>query len=133
MQSTDLLAALRLESNGVPIYVQLRDQILQAIGAGTLAVGEQMPTMREMAVALKVDFNTVRHAYDELERAGVITLARGRGSFVAKPPAREPSDRREATDALARQVIAMAAAAGVDPLTLTERIAALVQRKERKP
>ena len=42
--------------------------------------------MREVAVALKIDLNTVRHAYDELERMGAITLVRGRGSFVAKPP-----------------------------------------------
>ena len=83
---TDLLKALRLESSGVPIYVQLREQILRQLGAGVLAAGDQMPTMREVAVALKVDLNTVRHAYDELERMGAITLVRGRGSFVAKPP-----------------------------------------------
>ena len=83
---TDLLNTLRLESSGVPIYVQLREQILRQLGAGVLAAGDQMPTMREVAVALKVDLNTVRHAYDELERIGAITLVRGRGSFVAKPP-----------------------------------------------
>src|SRR5215813_4999173 len=73
---TDLLTALRLDSSGVPIYVQLREQILRHLGAGLLAPGEQMPTMREVAVALKVDLNTVRHAYDELERLGAITLVR---------------------------------------------------------
>src|SRR5260370_13969536 len=83
---TDLLTSLRLESSGVPIYVQLRDQILRQLGAGVLTAGDQMPTMREVAVALKIDLNTVRHAYDELERAGPITLVRGRGSFVPKPP-----------------------------------------------
>jgi GntR family transcriptional regulator len=83
---TDLLKALRLESSGVPIYVQLREQILRHLGAGVLTPGDQMPTMREVAVTLKVDLNTVRHAYDELERLGAITLVRGRGSFVAKPP-----------------------------------------------
>ncbi len=84
---TQILNALRLEGSGVPIYVQLREQILRQLGAGVLAPGDQMPTMREVAVALKVDLNTVRHAYDELERIGAITLVRGRGSFVAKPPA----------------------------------------------
>ena len=83
---TDLLKHLRLDSSGVPIYVQLREQILRHLGAGVLAAGDQMPTMREVAVALKIDLNTVRHAYDELERMGAITLVRGRGSFVAKPP-----------------------------------------------
>jgi GntR family transcriptional regulator len=83
---TDLLTTLRLESSGVPIYVQLREQILRQLGAGVLAAGDQMPTIREVAVALKIDLNTVRHAYDELERLGAITLVRGRCSFVAKPP-----------------------------------------------
>ena len=83
---TELLKTFRLESSGVPIYVQLREQILRQLGAGVLAAGDQMPTMREVAVALKIDLNTVRHAYDELERMGAITLVRGRGSFVAKPP-----------------------------------------------
>ena len=59
---TDLLTTLRLESSGVPIYVQLREQILRQLGAGVLAPGDQMPTMREVAVALKIDLNTVRHA-----------------------------------------------------------------------
>src|SRR3977135_854944 len=83
---TDLLKSLRLDASGVPIYVQLRDQILRHLGAGVLDRGDQMPTMREVAVALKIDLNTVRHAYDELERMGAITLVRGRGSFVAEPP-----------------------------------------------
>src|SRR5215469_3610801 len=84
---TDILKTLRLEDSGVPIYVQLREQILRSLGAGVLKRGERMPTMRELAVALKIDLNTVRHAYDELERLGAITLVRGRGSFVAEPPA----------------------------------------------
>jgi GntR family transcriptional regulator len=58
----DLLSTLRLDSSGVPIYVQLREQILRSLGAGVLAGGEQMPTMREVSVALKIDLNTVRHA-----------------------------------------------------------------------
>ena len=117
---------LRLEASGVPIYVQLRDQLLGAIGVGTLAPGAQMPTMREVAVALKIDLNTVRHAYDELERAGAISLERGRGSFVsAAPPRIDPPTRAAQTDDLARQALAMAAAQGLDPLALAERIAAL--------
>ncbi|MGB8608589.1 GntR family transcriptional regulator, partial [Bradyrhizobium sp.] len=81
-----MLKSLRLDNSGVPIYVQLREQILRNLGAGVLDRGDQMPTMREVAVALKIDLNTVRHAYDELERMGAITLVRGRGSFVAQPP-----------------------------------------------
>ena len=73
-----------LERNGVPIYVQLRDHILQAIRSGVVGPGERLPTMRQVAVGLKIDLNTVRHAYDELERLGALTLERGRGSFVSE-------------------------------------------------
>lgn len=132
-ESRDILSALRLQSTGVPIYVQLREQILQALGSGILAPGQQMPTMREVAVALKIDLNTVRHAYDELERAGAITLVRGRGSFVAEPPpALDDRARAVRTDRLAEQVIAMATAAGVDPVELARRIQAMAHQEEAR-
>jgi GntR family transcriptional regulator len=128
---TDLLKSLRLDSSGVPIYVQLREQILRQLGAGMLARGDQMPTMREVAVALKIDLNTVRHTYDELEQMGAITLVRGRGSFVAQPPP-AISVRAQAMqiDSLAKQALATAAAAGIDPAALADRIKALAKQKE---
>jgi GntR family transcriptional regulator len=128
---TDLLNALRLEDSGVPIYVQLRDQILRHLGAGVLDRGDQMPTMREVAVALKIDLNTVRHAYDELERIGAITLVRGRGSFVAQPPPAIGVRAQAAQiDSVAKQVLATAAAAGIDPVALADRIKVLAKQKE---
>jgi GntR family transcriptional regulator len=128
---TDLLSSLRLESSGVPIYVQLREQILRQLGAGVLAAGDQMPTMREVAVALKIDLNTVRHAYDELERTGAIKLVRGRGSFVAKPPQVTSARAQQAQmDGLAKQVLATAANMGIDPVALAHRITALAKQKE---
>jgi DNA-binding transcriptional regulator YhcF (GntR family) len=128
---TDLLKALRLESSGVPIYVQLREQILRHLGAGLLSQGEQMPTMREVAVTLKVDLNTVRHAYDELERLGAITLIRGRGSFVAKPPPAMGARAQQAqADSLAKQVLATAASMGIDPLAVADRIRSLAKQKD---
>ena len=128
---TDLLKTLRLESSGVPIYVQLREQILRQLGAGVLAAGDQMPTMREMAVAMKVDLNTVRHAYDELERMGAITLVRGRGSFVAKPPpAMGARVQQVQADSLAKQVLATAAAMGIDPIAVADRIKTIAKQKE---
>src|SRR6478672_4394686 len=128
---TDLLTTLRLESSGVPIYVQLREQILRQLGAGVLAAGDQMPTMREVAVALKIDLNTVRHAYDELERLGALVLVRGRGSFVAEPPPAIDGPALAAqTDNLARQTLAAARAQGIDPQALADRIAALAAATE---
>jgi GntR family transcriptional regulator len=128
---TQLIETLRLDNSGVPIYVQLREQILRNLGAGVLNRGDQMPTMREVAVALKIDLNTVRHAYDELERMGAITLVRGRGSFVAEPPpAMGVRAQAVQLDNLAKQALAMAAAAGIDPAALADRIKILAKQKE---
>jgi len=118
-----MLETLLIEDSGVPIYVQIRDRMLRAIGAGELRPGEQMPTMRQVAVALKVDLNTVRHAYDELEKTGAIVLVKSRGTFVAERPPRLESDAHAAqADDIAHRTIAIAAAKGVDPLTVAHRI-----------
>ena len=118
----------------MPIYVQLREQLLGAIGAGVLAPGDQMPTMRQVAVARKIDLNTVRHAYDELERAGAIRLERGRGSFVADAPPSVDADARAAQiENLAKQTLAMAQAQGIDPKGLAERLLTLATSKEPSP
>lgn len=125
-----ILAALRLGGTGVPIYVQLREQFLRMIGSGGLSPGDQMPTMRQVAVALKVDLNTVRRAYDELERLGALELVRGRGSFVAAPPpAKGAAEHERDTENLARQTLAAALALGVDPRAVANRIAALAANK----
>jgi GntR family transcriptional regulator len=125
-----VLESLRLEASGVPIYVQLRDQFARAIQAGVLRPGDQMPTMRQVAVALRIDLNTVRHAYDELERAGALTLERGRGSFVAQSRPSDAESEGARLDSLAAQVLAMARAASVDPEMLGARVVAMAQMKE---
>src|ERR1041384_4301902 len=79
---------LQIAPHGVPIYVQIRDQVLRLIGRGMLKPGQQMWTMREVAVALRVDLNTVRHAYDELARIGAVEVIRARGTYVANKAAR---------------------------------------------
>ena len=133
-QTQNLTASLRVEQTGVPIYVQLRDQILRALSAGALAPGDQMPTMRQVAVALKIDLNTVRHAYDELERLGAILLARGRGSFVSDhPPPVDACGDDLQIDNLANQVLATARAMGIDPQVLAGRITVLATQKELEP
>lgn len=118
-----MLPTLRIEPSGVPIYVQIRDQMLQAIGAQHLKAGEQLPTMRQVAVALKVDLNTVRHAYEELEASGAIVILRARGTFVAEqPPPLDPQREARRTASLAAQTIASARAAGIDPQALARQI-----------
>ena len=126
-----LLDVLHIEPTGVPIYVQLREQVLRAMGAGLLKPGDQMPTMREVAVALRIDLNTVRHAYDELERMGALRLERGRGSFVAEPPGpAHPDAQAKAADRIARETLAKAKTAGVATELILQRIAALAAEKE---
>ena len=118
-----MLEAFHIDDNGIPIYVQIRDQILAAIGSGELQPGERMPTMREVAVALKVDLNTVRHAYEAAQETGAIVLVKARGTFVAeRPPAIEPECQAARIERLAYQMIAAARAGGVDPILLAQRI-----------
>ena len=126
-----LLRQLRLERNGVPIYVQIRDQVLQAVRAGLIGSGERLPTMRQVAVALRVDLNTVRHAYDDLERLGALTLERGRGSFVSDAQASPDGDPGRAL-ALAAEVLLQAKAAGVDPAQLADALANLIKEEDRQ-
>ena len=113
---------LQIEPCGVPIYVQIRDQVLRLIGRGILKPGQQMWTMREVAVALRVDLNTVRHAYDELARTGAIEVIRARGTYVANKSARAAAAPDTVLiDEVAQRAIAMAAQAGVSAAAVARR------------
>ena len=68
--------------SGVPIYLQLIDQVKRGVVLGTLGSGEQLPTVKALAIELTVNPNTVARAYRDLEREGVIETSPGRGSFV---------------------------------------------------
>ena len=123
------MLSLQIENSGVPIYVQIRDQLLRAIGRGTLRPGEQLPTMRELAVQLKVDLNTVRHAYDELEQTGAIVIVRARGTYVAeKPPPLDGARQARKVQALAQQAIALVVSAGIDPTEVAHEMLQLAKR-----
>jgi GntR family transcriptional regulator len=110
-----LLSDLTLQDNGIPIYVQLHDQIAAAVGRGILPPGARLPTMREVAVALSIDLNTVQRAYAELEREGILMMVRGRGSFVADSPPPPPlPDIRAFAEIMSAQ--AQAQGIGLDDL-----------------
>ena len=68
--------------SGVPIYLQLIDQVKRGVALGTLTPGEQLPTVKSLALELTVNPNTVARAYRDLEHDGVIETSPGRGSFV---------------------------------------------------
>jgi GntR family transcriptional regulator len=69
--------------SGVPIYVQLVDRIKQMVVSGQLQPGEQLPTMRQLAADLRINYNTVGRAYSILDQDGVISTQQGRGTFIA--------------------------------------------------
>ena len=83
---------IRIDQNsGVPVWLQLNNQITAMIYLGVYPAGSQLPTVREMAVQVGVNYNTVSKVYQNLEREGLIVSRRGKGSFVesALPPAQE--------------------------------------------
>jgi GntR family transcriptional regulator len=97
-----------------PIYAQLERGLRAAIGTGRLRAGDQLPTVRQLAVDLSINANTVARVYAELERAGVIETRRGIGSFVTATPqqAHPPDQYRRQLRAFVTRVIGDAAAAG---------------------
>src|SRR5262252_9672810 len=75
----------RLDSkSGVPVYRQLIDQVLAGIASASLAAGDQLPTVRQVAVDLSINPNTVMRAYRELEIRGVLDTQQGTGTFIAE-------------------------------------------------
>src|SRR6476620_1731913 len=79
-----------------PIYAQLERSIRAAIAAGRLNVGDRLPTVRQLAVDLRINANTVAKVYAELERAGVLATQRGIGTFVREnPTSTAPTTRRD--------------------------------------
>src|SRR5689334_18587147 len=97
-----------------PIYAQLDRALRAAIATGRLAPGDQLPTVRQLAVELRVNANTVARVYAELERDGILETRRGVGSFVAATPqrARPRAEHSRRLRAFATRVLADAAAAG---------------------
>ncbi len=117
--------------SALPVYAQLRDQIVHAIGRGALRPNVQLPTVREIAVHLRVNPNTVNRAYIELEREGVLVTARGRGTFVATGSRRANAEVRAGRlGDVARRALAEAKALGFGGRELLKAIAT-VNRKEK--
>lgn len=101
-------------NDATPIYAQLERGLRAAIATGRLRPGDQLPTVRQLAVELRVNANTVARVYTELERAGAIETRRGVGSFVTATPeeAHPPRERERRLRAFAMRVVADADRAG---------------------
>lgn len=80
--------------SSVPIYIQIEDSIHTLIAAGQIQPGEQLPTIRELAADIRVNLNTVARAYFELDREGVISTQRGKGTFVSGVPDQKQIEKK---------------------------------------
>jgi GntR family transcriptional regulator len=122
--------------DATPIYAQIERGLRAAIAAGRLRPGDQLPTVRQLAVDLRVNANTVARVYSDLERAGVLETRRGVGSFVRATAnqARPRKEHQRRLHALAIRVLADAAAAGFTPDELVAEVEALGgARRSRQP
>ena len=100
--------ALHLDfRSGLPIYIQIMNQIESQVLGGTLKPGDQLPTVRAMASELRVNFNTVARAYRMLDDAHIISTQQGRGTYITEIPPPEVTERlrHETLEALARKYI----------------------------
>lgn len=115
--------------SGVPLYTQLIDQVKRSIAVGALAPGERLPTVKQLAVDLTINPNTVARAYRDLERDGVIETSPGRGSFVRSGSAVQT--RKTLTDVAAvalEAAIRDARSIGVDRAALEALLERLIER-----
>ncbi len=117
--------------SGVPFYRQIIDQVQFAIADRRLKCGDRLPTVRQLAVDLKINPNTVARAYQEMEIRGVVTTQMGTGTFIGDDKVEVTElERRRKLDQICTELLSRAAAYG---LTVDEVRAALAERSEGGP
>ncbi|MCY2967646.1 MAG: GntR family transcriptional regulator [Planctomycetota bacterium] len=114
-------------TDGVPIYLQIVNQIKYLVASGSLAPGAELPAIRVLAEQLIVNPNTVARAYRELESAGVVEKRRTAGTFVSDQTS--PLARRERLKILAERVDALLAEAGQMAISFDELLTLVRQRQ----
>jgi GntR family transcriptional regulator len=113
--------------SGVPVYRQIIDQVRSGIAAGTLAAGDQLPTVRQLAVDLAINPNTVLRAYRELELGGLLETHQGTGTFVSdKKVEKNKAERQRQLAQMASEAAARAGAAGFTVEELLEELRELL-------
>ena len=114
-QNTARTFGFRLdEHSGVPVYRQLIDQVQGAIATEALVSGDQLPTVRHVAVELAINPNTVMRAYREMEIRGILDTQQGTGTFIAdRPPEMKKGDRERQLKQMVGEFAARAGAAGI--------------------
>lgn len=126
------LLALDVRS-GVPVYRQIIDQVLGGIAAGSLKPGDQLPTVRQVAVDLAINPNTVVRAYRELEIRGVLETHQGTGTFITeKKPAEDELERQRRVAQLCGELLARAGAEGITLQELLDYFRELETEQNRR-
>jgi GntR family transcriptional regulator len=118
--------------SGVPVYRQLIDQVLVAIATGALRAGDQLPTVRQLAVDLSINPNTVIRAYKELEIRGILSTQQGTGTFITKKTV-EPDEaqRQRRLTQIVSEFVARAGAEGYTVVEIMNRLAEMsAERKD---
>ncbi|HEX8179283.1 MAG TPA: GntR family transcriptional regulator [Pyrinomonadaceae bacterium] len=118
-----------------PLYAQLERAIRFAIATGRLNIGDQLPTVRQLAVNLRINANTVAKVYAELERTGVVETRRGVGTFVRAPgvkfaATRPTAAQEERLRALTERLLAEAMTLGFSPVQVLETLRRRVSEGE---
>ncbi|HEX4308710.1 MAG TPA: GntR family transcriptional regulator [Acidobacteriaceae bacterium] len=109
--------------SGVPLYRQLIDQVLAAVARGTLRTGDQLPTVRQVAVDLAINPNTVMRAYREMEIREILDTQQGSGTFVAEPKVIGSSEERgRQLEQLIREFVARGGSLGFTAQELIRRL-----------
>jgi len=121
-------------SHPMPLYAQLTRAIQFAITTGRLRVGEQLPTVRQLAVDLRVNANTVAKVYAELERTGILETRRGVGTFVCARhfEAKNRQDHEKQLRELVERFVAEAGAMGFSPDDLLSQLQSRRKKETRK-
>jgi GntR family transcriptional regulator len=117
------------QKSGIPIYIQIMEQVKHLIATGALQAGQQLPTIRELAVNLTVNLHTVAHAYAELEREGFLTIQRGRGTFITDGHSEQELEdlRGEKLHDLVESLFVEALSLGYDPDELEQALTAQIK------
>ena len=84
--------------NHTPIYLQVMSQVKHAVASGELQPGDQLPTVRQLAADLRVNFNTIARAYRSLDEEGIISTQHGRGTYILEPASERDSERLRRQD-----------------------------------
>lgn len=118
--------------SGVPVYRQIIDQVMAGIASGRLAPGNQLPTVRQLAVDLAINPNTVTRAYREMEIRGVLETQQGSGTFISQREIqRDEVERQRRLDQITGEFVARAGAEGFEVGDLIERLTS-IQREAPK-